>query len=103
MLAVGIPALRILCIPFIPAGVSIIFNGVFQALDRSLFSMFVSISRQLLVLIPAAYLLSLSGNIDAVWLSYPIAEVVSLLVSVTLMITLYRSKIRPLSQKPLEN
>ena len=103
MRTVGIPALRIMCLPFIPAGMSIMCSGVFQALDRSIFSMIVSISRQLLVLIPAAYLLSLSGNIDAVWLSYPIAEVVSLLITVVLMISLYRKKIRPLAQQPLEN
>ena len=103
MRTVGIPALRILCLPFIPAGMSIMCSGVFQALDRSIFSMIVSISRQLLVLIPVAYLLSLSGNIDAVWLSYPIAEVVSLLITAVLMLSLYRKKIRPLAQQPLEN
>ncbi len=103
MLAVGVPALRIMCIPFIPAGASIMFNGVFQALDRSIYSMFVSISRQLVVLIPVAYLLSLSGNIDSVWLSFPIAEIASLALSALLMASLYRRKIRPLSQKPLEN
>ena len=60
--------------------------------------MIVSIARQLVVLLPVAYLLSLSGNIDAVWFAYPIAEVVSLTVTVILFLRLYKTKIRPLGQ-----
>lgn len=96
MLTVGVPALRILCLPFVVAGVCIIFGNVFQALGKSVYSMMTSIARQLVVLIPAAYLLSLSGNIDLVWLSYPIAEIMSLLMSVFMMISIYRKKIKPL-------
>ena len=96
MLEVGVPALRILCLPFVFAAPCIIFSGVFQALGKSLYSMFVSMARQLLVLLPAAYLLSLAGSIDLVWLSFPIAEIVSLVVSAILMIQLYRRRIRPL-------
>ena len=62
--------------------------------------MIVSIARQLLVLLPAAYLLSLSGEIDAVWFAYPIAEVASLAMTVILFLRLYRRKIRPLGQTP---
>lgn len=100
MLEVGIPAMRILCLPFVFAGPCIIFGGVFQALGKSLYSMFVSIARQLVVLIPAAYLLSLAGNIDLVWLSFPIAEIASMLVSVAILVTVYRKKIKPLYQFP---
>ena len=96
MLEVGVPALRIMCLPFVFAAPCIIFSGVFQALGKSLYSMFVSMARQLLVLLPAAYLLSLAGNIDLVWLSFPIAELVSILVSAILMIQLYRRRIKPL-------
>lgn len=96
MRQVGVPALRLLSLPFILAGPCIIFSGVFQALGKSLYSMFVSIARQLVVLIPAAYLLSLTKNIDLVWLSFPIAEILSLLVSCVMMFNLYRTKIRPL-------
>ncbi len=96
MLEVGVPALRLLCLPFIVAGTCIIFGNVFQALGKSVYSMITSIARQLVVLIPAAYLLSLSGNINLVWLSYPIAEVASLIVSIIMMISLYRKKIKPL-------
>ena len=100
MLAVGVPALRIMCLPFILAGPCIIFSGVFQALGKGLYSMFVSIARQLVALIPVAYLLSLAGNIELVWLSFPIAEVISLLVSVVLLILLYRKEIKPLYKSP---
>ena len=98
MLEVGVPALRILCLPFVFAGPCIIFGGVFQALGKSLYSMFVSITRQLVVLLPAAYLLSLTGQIDLVWLAFPIAEIASLLVSVIMMIAVYRKIIKPLYQ-----
>lgn len=100
MLEVGVPALRILCLPFVFAGPCIIFGGVFQALGKSLYSMIVSIARQLVVLIPAAYLLSLAGDIDLVWLSFPIAEIASMLVSVAMLIKIYRKKIKPLYQFP---
>ena len=100
MLEVGVPALRILCLPFVFAGPCIIFGGVFQALGKSLYSMIVSIARQLVVLIPAAYLLSLAGSIDLVWLSFPIAEIASMLVSVAMLIKIYRKKIKPLYQFP---
>lgn len=100
---IGEHALRILCLPFIFAGVGIVFGGVFQALGKSIYSMFVSFARQLVALIPAAYLLSLSGNIDAVWFSFPIAEVVSAAASVVMFIAIYRSKIKPLGEKGLEN
>lgn len=103
MLEVGVHALRILCLPFIFAGMGIVFSGVFQALGKSIYSMFVSIARQLVALIPAAYLLSLSGNIDAVWFAFPIAEVVSATLSVVMFIAIYRQKIKPLGEKGLEN
>ncbi len=96
MLAVGVPALRTLCLPFVAAGPCIIFGGVFQALGKSVYSLIVSIARQLVILLPAAYLLALTGVIDAVWYAFPIAEVMSLLVSVVMLITLYRQKIKPL-------
>lgn len=96
MLEVGVPAMRILCLPFVFAAPCIIFSGVFQALGKSLYSMLVSMARQLLVLLPAAYLLSLAGDINLVWLSFPIAEVVSMAVSAILMIQLYRRRIKPL-------
>ena len=100
MLAVGDPALRTMSLAFVFAGACIIVGGVFQALGNSVYSMIVSIARQLVVLLPVAYLLSLSGNIDAVWFAFPIAEVASLTMTVILFLRLYRKKIRPLSRMP---
>ena len=96
MLTVGVPALRIMCLPFVFAGACIICSGVFQALGKSLYSMFVSIARQLVVLIPAALLLSLANQIDLVWFAFPIAEIASLIATLILMVLLYRRQIRPL-------
>ena len=96
MLSVGVPALRRLSLPFIFAGPCIIFGGVFQALGKSVYSMITSLARQILVLLPAAYLLSLTEQIAAVWFAFPIAEIASLTVSVVMMLVLYRKKIKPL-------
>ena len=96
MLEVGVPALRIMCLPFVFAGPCIIFGGIFQALGKSVYSLIVSIARQLVILLPAAYLLSLSGVMENVWFAFPIAEIMSLIVSVFMLVTLYRRKIKPL-------
>ena len=96
MLTVGVPALRRLSLPFVFAGPCIIFGGVFQALGKSVYSMITSIARQVVVLLPAAYLLSLTEQIAAVWFAFPIAEIASLAVSIVMMVTLYRKKIKPL-------
>lgn len=78
MLRVGAPALRTISISFMMAGFSIVSISTCQALGKSIYSLFVSIARQIVVLIPSAYLLSLSGNVNLVWWSFPIAEVVGL-------------------------
>ncbi len=81
MLSMGIPALRIICVHFPVAAVCIILGSVFQALGNGLYSLIVSLIRQVAVLLPAAYLLSLTGNVNAVWWSFPIAEIASLIVT----------------------
>ena len=81
MLQIGIPALRITSWPFLLVGVNIVASSVFQALGKSMYSLIISFCRQLVVLIPAAYLLSLTGILDAVWFSFLIAEVVCLVLS----------------------
>jgi len=91
---VGSTALRIICLHLPLAGFCIAIGSVFQALGRGVFSMIVSAARQLVVLIPAAYLLSLSGSVSSIWWAFPIAEVMSLTVSVLLFIYLYRKEIR---------
>lgn len=81
MIAIGIPAFRITSFTYPLAAVSIVASSVFQALGKSIYSMLVSLGRQLIVLIPVAYLFSLTGVLDDVWLAFPIAEVVCLVSS----------------------
>lgn len=95
-LRMGIKALRIVSIHFPIAAVGIMLGASFQALGNGIYSTIVSLCRQLLALLPAAYLLSLTGNVDNVWWSFPIAEVVSALVTLTLYRRLYLAKIKPL-------
>ena len=78
MLFIGVPALRIISISFVFAGFNIVSSSVFQAFGNGIWSLIVSFSRQLVVLLPAAYLLSLTGNLGMVWISYPIAELMAL-------------------------
>ena len=77
LLVIGVPALRTICLSFCFAGYCIVVGSVFQALGNGVYSMIVSIARQLCVLLPVAYLLSLSGNVNLIWWAFPIAELVS--------------------------
>ena len=95
-LAIGVKALRILCLPFPVAAICISLGASFQALGKGSYSTIVSLCRQLIVLLPAAYLLSLTGDVNNVWWSFPIAEVMSALVTGMLFAKLYRRKVKPL-------
>ena len=95
-LTLGSRALRIISICFPFAAVCIALGASFQALGNGIYSTIVSLCRQLIVLLPAAYLLSLSGNVYAVWWAFPIAEMMSLTATVILFLRIYRQKIRPL-------
>lgn len=81
MLALGIPALRIIGIHFLIAWFCIVTGSLFQAVGKAMYSLYVSVSRQLLVLLPAAYILAKIGGLPLIWASFPIAEGMSLLVS----------------------
>ena len=81
MLAIGVPALRRISLSYLFAGFCIVAGSVCQALDHSMASMIVSILRQLLALIPSAWLLSKTGDVNMVWWAFPIAEIISLLAS----------------------
>lgn len=95
-LAIGVKALRILCLPFPVAAICISLGASFQALGKGSYSTIVSLCRQLIVLLPVAYLLSLTGDVNNVWWSFPIAEVMSALVTGLLFAKLYRQKVKPL-------
>ena len=94
LLEIGVPALRIICLSFCFAGYCIVVGSVFQALGNGVYSMIVSIARQLCVLLPVAWLFSLSGNVDLIWWSFPIAELVSLGLSTFFLIRIDRNVIR---------
>lgn len=99
MLGIGVPALRIISISFLVAGFCIMCSTVFQALGNGIYSMIVSLARQMLVLLPVAYLLSLSGNVNVVWWAFPIAEVMSVVASALLLLRVYKKVIKPLGDK----
>lgn len=101
MLTIGVPALRIIGIHYLIAWFCIVIGTVFQALGKAVFSMIVSIMRQLVVLIPAAYILAKLGGLHAVWWSFPIAEVFSLLVTLFFFIKIYREIISKLPEGKL--
>lgn len=85
MIKIGTPALRIIAIHFIFAGFSIVCSATFQAVGKGTYSLLTSLIRQLLVLLPCAYVLSLTGNLDLIWLCFPIAEIFSAVTSFILM------------------
>lgn len=94
MIEIGIPALRIISISFLFAGFCIICSSVFQALGNGIYSMFVSIVRQLVVLLPVAYLLAKFGGLHLVWWSFPIAEIMSLSLSTIFLYRIYHKVIK---------
>lgn len=98
LLTIGVPALRIIGIHYLIAWFCIIAGTVFQALGKAVFSMIVSIMRQLFVLVPAAYILASIGGLHAVWWSFPIAEIISLIVSVAFLVVINRTIIQKIPE-----
>ena len=93
MMGIGVPALRIISTHFVLAGASINLGSSFMALGRSHFSTIVSFCRQIIVLLPAAYLLSKTGVLNNVWFAFPVAEVMSLVVSLICFRYVYKTLI----------
>ena len=98
MLAIGEHALRVIALHFLIAWFCIIAGTVFQALGKATYSLVVSVMRQLVVLVPAAYILANVGGVDAVWWAFPIAEIMSCIVSVTCLCMVYKKIIKPLPE-----
>ncbi|MGI6017594.1 MAG: MATE family efflux transporter [Marvinbryantia sp.] len=94
MLDIGVPALRTISLSFLFAGFCIVVGSVFQALGNGIYSLIISIARQLVVLLPAAYILAHTLGLNAVWWSFNIAEIVSLVMSVVLLRKIYKEKIQ---------
>lgn len=96
MLRMGVPALRTISLHFPIAACGIIMGSIFQAFSRSIYSLFVSLGRQLIILIPVAWLLAQTGNINNVWWCYLIAEIVSFILSLIFFRKVYRQEVKPL-------
>lgn len=96
MLGIGTQALRIIAFHFLIAWFCIVAGSVFQAVGNGMYSLYVSVARQLVVLLPAAYILAKVGGLDLIWWSFPIAEVMSCLISTICLVLTYKKVIKPL-------
>lgn len=96
MLAIGIPALRLISLSFLLAGFNIIRISTMQALGHGVVSLTVSVLRQLVVLLPSAFIFSRVWGLDATWISFPLAEVVALMVTIVLFRKVYHNEIQPI-------
>ena len=99
MISIGVPALRIISISFPVAGACIAMGSAFQAMGRATYSMITSIARQLVVLLPMAFVLAQLGNVDLVWWSYPIAEIMSAVMTIIFLMKLNRDVISKIVHK----
>jgi Na+-driven multidrug efflux pump len=97
-LRIGCSALRQISWAFPMAAIGIALTAGFQALGNGSYSTIISLCRQMLVLLPAAYLLSLTGEVTNVWWAFPIAETVSVAVTLLFFLRIYRRKIKPLNE-----
>ena len=96
MLKIGVPALRVLSVSFLFAGFCIVTSSVFQALGNGIYSMVISFVRQILVLLPVAYLMSLTDNLEMVWWAFPIAEVACLICCLLFLRRVNRNVLKPM-------
>jgi Na+-driven multidrug efflux pump len=93
MLEIGVPALRIISLSFLFAGYNVIISSSFQALGNGIYSLIISVVRQLIVILPVAYAFSKLFGLSAVWWSFPIAEVAAVIICTILLIRIYRQKV----------
>lgn len=99
MLSIGVPALKTISLSFVFAGVCITLGSTFQALGRSYFSMITSFARQIVVLLPVAYLFAKTGDLNKVWYAFPIAEIMSLTVTLIFFVFLYKTLISKIGKE----
>jgi putative MATE family efflux protein len=98
LLVIGVPALRIISVSFLFAGFCVVAGSAFQALGNGVYSMIVSVTRQLCVLLPVAKLLSLSGNVNFIWFAFPFAELFSTGLSIFFLIRIYNKVIKHIGE-----
>ena len=98
LIRIGVPALRTISISFLFAGFCIVSSSVFQALGHGVLSLAVSAIRQLVVLLPAAFLLAQTGSLDAVWWAFPFADLFAVASSALFLCHVYKKEIAPMKQ-----
>ena len=98
MLAVGVPALRRISLCFIPASFGIIASSVFQATGHAVYSLLGSLIRQLIGILPLAYILYNMGGAELSWFSFPLAEILGIAYLSTMLVRLYNKKIKYLGE-----
>ena len=99
MLSIGIPALRTISLSFLFAGFSIVCSSMFQALGHGMLSLWISVFRQLFVLLPVAFVFAKLGGLHVVWFAFPIAEVFAIIFSAVCLGYVYRKEILPLKAR----
>ena len=99
LLAIGVPALRIISISFLGAGVGIVLSSVFQAMGNGVLSLTMSVARQLAVLLPVAWLMARFVGLDAVWAAFPVSEYVSVTIALFMYRYVYHNHIAPLVEE----
>lgn len=99
MLVIGLPALRIISLGYIFAGFSIVSGSVYQAFGKGFLSLIGEVIRQLIILLPVVYILSLLGDVNIIWWGYPIAETLALIFNIIFLRFIYKKIIDPLEDK----
>lgn len=99
MMEIGVPALRVISISFLFAGYCIVVGSVFQALGNGVYSLITSAARQLVCILPAAYLFASVFGLHAVWYAFPLAEIISMVLTTYLFRRIYVKKIQPLASR----
>ena len=99
MLSIGIPALRTISLSFLFAGFSIVCSSMFQALGHGMLSLWISVFRQLVVLLPVAFVFAKLGGLHVVWFAFQIAEVFAIIFSAVCLGYVYRKEILPLKAR----
>ena len=93
MIEIGVPALQIISLSFVFAGFGIVSSSIFQALGNGVYSLIMSIARQLVVILPVAYILAKTVGLHMVWYAYPIAEIASVLICIVLLRRILKTKV----------
>jgi glycosyltransferase involved in cell wall biosynthesis len=98
MYEIGVPAFRIISICFLPASFGIITSALFQATGHGVMSLWMSLIRQLVVILPLAFIFSRLWGLPAVWAAFPLAEVIGLSFAIICLVKVYRKEISKLDR-----